>query len=127
ISLVVMLLMGGAFLTYEFLSFRRATLRQLTTLGEILAANSTAALAFQDQRDANEILSALKAERHIVLGALYDQDGQFFSSYPETVPDGAIPVQPGPDGYRFNGPYLDGFQPVVQRERLGTLYLRFDT
>jgi PAS domain S-box-containing protein len=126
-SVVVMLLMGGAFLAYEFLSFRRATVRQLSTLGEILAANSTAALAFQNQQDAKEILSALKAERHVVAAALYDQDGRLFSYYPETLAANTIPPQPSADGYRFSGSFLDGFQPAVQKDRVGTLYLRFDT
>ncbi len=41
-SVVVMLLMRGAFFAYEFLTFRKTTVRQLSTLGEVIAANSTA-------------------------------------------------------------------------------------
>jgi len=52
ISAVVTLLMGGTFLGYEYVSFQQATVRQLSTLGEITAATSTAALAFQNQDDA---------------------------------------------------------------------------
>src|SRR5436305_12491891 len=63
---VVLLLTCAAFFAYEFLTFRQATVRELSTLGEIIAANSTAALAFDNQADAKESLSALKAQRHIV-------------------------------------------------------------
>lgn len=127
-SAVVMLLMRGTFLTYEFVTFRSATLRQLSTLGEMLAANSTAALAFENREDASEILSALQAERHIVAAALYDQQGKLFIGYPETLASDAFPTSPGPTGYRFLPSHLTGFQPVVQRGRvLGTLYLDFDT
>ena len=77
-SLVLMLLMRGAFLAYEYVTFRQTTLRHLTTLGEILAAYSTRALAFENPDAAQEILSALKAERHIVSAGLYDRQGRLF-------------------------------------------------
>ncbi|HKB56023.1 MAG TPA: ATP-binding protein [Lacunisphaera sp.] len=125
---VVMLLMRGAFFTYEYLTFRSATVRQLSILGEILAANSTAALAFENPEDAKEILSALQAERHVVAAALYDRKGRLFSHYPEILPAMIVPSAPGPDGYRFGESHLAGFQPVMQKDRrLGTLYLEFDT
>src|SRR6059036_1951305 len=85
----VLLLTCAAFFAYEFLTFRRATVRQLSTLGEIIAANSTAALAFDNQDDAKEVLAALKAERHIVAASLYDKNGTLFSKYPETLPPDA--------------------------------------
>jgi PAS domain S-box-containing protein len=129
ISVVVMLLMRGAFFTYELLTFRQATVRQLSTLGAIIADNSTAALAFQNQDDAQEILAALKAERHIVAASLYDRTGKLFSKYPATLPDDAFPTAPGKEGYRFEHSHLAGFQPVVQggNRRMGTVYLKFDT
>lgn len=126
-SAVVILLMRGSFLTYEYLTFRRDTVTHLSTLGEILAANSTAALAFQNQDDAREILSSLKAERHVVAAALYDRNGQLFSSYPESLPIEELPARPGEGGYLFSDTYLTGFQPVVEKARLGTLYLKYDT
>src|SRR5258708_22228780 len=101
ISGVVMLLMRGAFFTYEYLAFRQSTVRQLSTLGEILAANSTAALAFENADDAREILSALKAERHVVMAALYDGNGRLFARYPDNVSPAAFPAAPGEAGYRF--------------------------
>ncbi len=128
ISTVVMLLMLGAFFTYEYVTFRSVTLQQLSTLGKMLAANSTAAVAFENREDASEILSALKAEGHVSVAALYDNNGRVFAQYPDTLTAGAYPTALGPDGYRFVGSQLEGFQPVVQKERrLGTLYLRFET
>jgi signal transduction histidine kinase len=128
-SATAMVLLLGSFIAYEYITFRKATVRQLTTIGEIAAANSTAALAFQDQNDAKEILAALAAEKHIVAACLYDKDGKLFSKYPEGVPDASLPAAPGPDGYVFGSSFLEGFQPVAQGEnvRLGTLYLKFDT
>src|SRR6266540_1492415 len=123
----VLLLTCAAFFAYEYVTFRQDSLRELSTLGEIIAANSTAALAFDNQEDAKEILSALRADPHIVGASLYNKDGKPFSQYPPNLPDAAFPAAPEKDGYRFASSHLAGFQPVVQNgKRLGTLYLRSD-
>ncbi|MDP9253450.1 MAG: PAS domain S-box protein, partial [Verrucomicrobiota bacterium] len=124
----VLLLTCSAFFVYELLTFRQTTVRQLSTLAEVIATNSTAALAFQNQNDAQEILAAVKADRHIVAASLYDDEGHLFANYPAELPADAFPTAPESDGYRFGRSYLAGFQPVVQDRdrRLGTLYLKSD-
>jgi signal transduction histidine kinase len=123
----VLLLTCTSFFAYEFLTFRQTTVRHLYTLGEIIGDNSTAALAFDNQDDAKEILAALKAEPHIVAASLYDKDGKIFSTYPENLPAEAFPAAPESDGYRFEHAHLVAFQPVVQgSKRLGTLHLKSD-
>src|ERR1043166_6634151 len=102
----VLLLTCAAFFACEFLTFRKTMVRELSTLGEIIAANSTAALAFDNQDDAKEILAALRAERHIVSACLYDQEGDLFAKYPEHLNADAFPVAPAKDGYRFEGSHL---------------------
>jgi signal transduction histidine kinase len=118
----------ASFLVYEFLTFKKTAMRQLTVQGEIIAANSTGSLAFENQSDAQEVLAALKAERHIVAACLYDKNGRLFSKYPADRPVDAFPAAPKRDGYRFEHSHLAGFQPVVQgaNSRLGTLYLVSD-
>jgi signal transduction histidine kinase/ActR/RegA family two-component response regulator len=127
-SSVTLLLTCAAFFIYEFISFRQAEVRQLSTQADIIAANSTAALAFDNQNDAVETLSALKAERHIVAAGLYDKKGALFAKYPADLTADALPPSLQPDGYRFQGASLVGFAPIVQgkNDRLGTLYLRSD-
>ncbi len=123
----VLVLTCASFFAYEFLTFRQTALRQLATQGEIIAANSTAALAFKNEDDAKEILSALKAERHIVAACLYDNEGRLFSKYPGSIHNDTFPSSPERDGYRLEHSHLAGFQPVVQgAKRLGTLYLKSD-
>ncbi len=128
-SVVVIALMSSAFVTYEVVSIRRTISRQVTTLGKIVATNSTAALAFENQDDATEILSALSAEKNVVAACLYDRNGHLFSKYPATLGAGAFPDAPGPTGTSFENARLRVFQPVVQgtNKRLGTLYIDFDT
>ena len=98
-------------------------------MGEIIAAQSTGAVAFDNQRDAVEILSALKTQRHIDAACLYDRAGHLFAHYPADKPETAFPAQPLADGYRFADGRLVGWVPLVQvqgSERLGTLYLSSD-
>ncbi len=129
ISGLVLLLTSAAFVTYEVVTFRQTIRSQLATRSRILAANSTAALAFANEADAREILGALKYDPHMVAAALYDRNGRILATYPAAPSADLIPAAPQPDGYRFEGGHLVGFTPVAQGEnqRLGTLYIASDT
>jgi signal transduction histidine kinase len=129
ISGLVLLLTSAAFVTYEVVTFRQTIRSQLATRSRILAANSTAALAFANEADATEILGALKYDPHMVAAALYDRNGRILATYPAAPTADLIPAAPQPDGYRFEGSRLVGFTPVAQGEnqRLGTLYIASDT
>ncbi len=127
ISGVVVVVSCAAFSAYELVSARQVTLRDLTTLGKVIAANSTGALAFDDSASALETLSALRAEPHVVAAGLYGRNGVLFARYPQELGAAALPTAPPRVGYRFEGDALIGVQPVVQGgRRLGTLYLRTD-
>jgi len=128
VSSSVLLLTAAAFVTYEVLAIRRTTLKNLSTLGRVIAANSTASLAFANEADATEILSALRAEPHVVAAGLYDKNGRLFARYPASLPGDALPAIPGRDGYRFEDSYVIGLEPVAEtgNPRLGTLYLKSD-
>ena len=124
----VMLLTSAAFFAYEYWSFRQFTLRNLAILGKAIAANSTAALAFDNPDDAREALSAFKAQPHVLSARLYLSGGQLIASYPERASQEPTPPPAGDvDGYRFEAGRLRGVQPVEQDgRRLGTLYLDAD-
>ncbi len=127
ISGSVLLVTCSAFFFYEYYSFRQKTIQTLSTTGKIIAANSTAALAFANPDDAKEILSALAAEQHIVAASLYDKDGKLFALYPATSSLTNFPAKPEKRGYEFKGSFIDGFAPVIQNNNLlGTLYLKSD-
>jgi len=128
ISGLVLLLTSAAFAGYQYWSLRSATRDALAVRGRIIAANSTASLAFANVADAREILSALRVDRHVVAAVLYDKGGRVFAGYPAGVAGDVVPAEPGPDGYRFERGLLIGFQPVEEAgsQRLGTLYLASD-
>lgn len=124
----VIFLTCSAFFVYEFVTFRQTIVQQISTLGKIIATNSTAALAFDSPEDANEILAALKAEKNVVAACLYDKQGKLFSVYPTGADKKLFPQQPDTlEEYEFGRTSLEGFQPVIQGDRqLGTLYLKSD-
>jgi signal transduction histidine kinase len=127
ISGTVVLLTCGTLLAYEVVTFRRAMVNTLTTLAQVVATNSTAALAFDNRADAANVLSALVADPHIVAAALYDADGRLFARYPSDLADAQLPSRAGASGARFTVSDLSLSQPVMTGTRqLGTLYLRSD-
>ena len=123
-----LIFMGSALIAYEVITFRRTLAANIGVLAQIVGSNTTAALAFEDPKNANEILSALSAEQQITAAAIYDDNGKIFARFPQTASETAIPVRPGPDGYVFHTASLDMFQSVSQEEggRLGTIFLRAD-
>jgi len=123
----VILLTGAAYFTYEIVTFRQVTQRQLETLGQVIATNSTAALAFNDRDEAEETLRALAAARSITGGALYDRQGNLFARFVADPEATDVPARPGRDGVRFEPGQLILFHPVEHAgSRLGTLFLRSD-
>jgi signal transduction histidine kinase/CheY-like chemotaxis protein len=122
-----LLLTSALFLAGEILAARSASLQQLRILSEAIASNSTAALAFDNPDDARSILAAFRSDPHIVAAALYKDDGRVFVTYPETVPEGAVPGTAGSAGYQIAGSAVIGVAPVREGQRaLGMLYVRSD-
>jgi signal transduction histidine kinase/ActR/RegA family two-component response regulator/HAMP domain-containing protein len=124
---VVLLIACGVLAAYELNDYRRTLVRDTTVLADILSKNTRAALAFQDETAAEEILGALQSEPHVVTAILYTAGGERFAAYARADwPPGLTP-RPATDGPRFEDGHLTLFHPVVLKEkRIGTLYMRSD-
>jgi PAS domain S-box-containing protein len=123
----VLLVTCTAFFAFEYFSFRQSAPQTLSTLGQVIAANTTASVAFDNAADAGEMLAALQAEPHIRAAVLYDREGKVFAKYPANLPASAYPAVPQPDGNYFGFEHFSSVQPVIQSgRRLGTLYLDSD-
>jgi signal transduction histidine kinase len=123
----VLFLTFTSFLIYEIVTFRQTAIRQLSIQAKIISSNSTAALAFDSRGDANEILSALKAEPHIVVAAIFDKKGNLFAFYPQDYPSSNLPNVSFNEVYRFEETHLISFVPIIQNDHtLGVLYLKSD-
>jgi two-component system sensor histidine kinase/response regulator len=71
----------GVFALYERASFRRTLTEELSTLADTVGANSAASLTFYDRKSAEELLTGLDAEHHILAACLFDTYGQAFAEY----------------------------------------------
>ncbi len=80
-SSVVLFLVSAAFITNDFIAFRSAMTKELSTLAEVIGTNSTSALDFDDQQSAKETLAALEALPHITSACIYTKDGKVFAKY----------------------------------------------
>lgn len=127
ISSLSLLVAFTVLFTYEIISYRKATARELEVLGTMLAQNLTAALAFDNTSEALEILSSLRAEKNIISAALYKLDGHIFEQIliqPGHVPASTLESK----GFTQTSQYFELVVPVIQGEReLGFLYIRRST
>ncbi len=126
-STVALLLVSGGFVLYELTTYREIMQRDLSTLAEVIADQSTAALSYDDAEAAEEILSALKAKKHITAAALY-KHGRLLAQYPpRLVAPNLVSAWPEPEGARFEGDrFVLSHQVSLRGEPLGTVYLKSD-
>jgi signal transduction histidine kinase/DNA-binding response OmpR family regulator len=87
VSGVALLTACSAFISYDVVTFRETTLRNLSIRAQIIGSNCVSALLFNDRDSAEKTLAALKADPHIVFAAVYSPSGQLFASYSPSAND----------------------------------------
>jgi methyl-accepting chemotaxis protein len=123
-SALVLALACTAFVAYELFTARRALVRELSVLADILGENSTGALKFEDAATAEGTLRALRTDLRIDGACLFAEDGKQFATYARQGAAPRIPAQPAADGHRFEPDRLVLFRPVtLDQKRVGTLFL----
>ncbi|MBC7839188.1 MAG: hypothetical protein H7Y39_11185, partial [Nitrospiraceae bacterium] len=127
-SSVALLLACTAFISNDILTFRSTLVNDLSVLAQIVEANSTAPLAFKDQKAAEENLMGMSFKPHLISAALYDRDGRLFAQYQRADIVNALPSLPTRDeGHIFGRGYLEVSRPIIlDNIRIGTLTLRSD-
>jgi PAS domain S-box-containing protein len=124
-STVVLMLTCTVFIAYEFVTIRRNSVHALAARAQIVAANSSGALAFQNDADATEVLSALEADTRMVAACLYDQNGRIFAKYPPNAPTDMFPTRPEKEGSYLVKDGCVAFAPVTQNgRRLGMVFVK---
>ncbi|MFA7386765.1 MAG: CHASE sensor domain-containing protein, partial [Thiohalobacteraceae bacterium] len=124
-----LLIMGVGLLINNHQYFKQSLLRDMAIMAEVIGNNSKAALAFGDDKEAGEILSALRADPHVVAGALYDAKGDLFARYWRRDLAGTLPRTITSGDYAD----IDVQQASVLRtirlndEAIGRILLRSDT
>ncbi len=93
VSGAALLLACASFIGYDLISFRQATVYNLSIQAQIAGSNAVSALLFDDQNSAEKTLSALQASPNIISAGILTLDGRLFASYSHDK-DGKILVLP---------------------------------
>ena len=138
-SLIVLLLAVVSFGTNDLVTFRRAMIKNLSMLAEVIGSNSIGALSFDDRKFAKNVLAALDANPHVVFAYIYNKEGDLFAKYitGKVNKDLSSPqredyheVEPAKvtgHGHYFRKDYLEVFNRIVlDGETIGTIFIRSD-
>jgi PAS domain S-box-containing protein len=124
----VLLLSSVLLIVNEVIVFRQSLIERTKVMAQTIATNSTAALTFNDQKTAEETLSALKSVPNITCAVLSNRQGVVLAKYISAVTTGDCQIRPvGPDSYYIGINYLDIVQRInLDNESIGTLYIQSD-
>jgi hypothetical protein len=124
---VALLCACAAILVYDLFSARNSLRNDMDVLAEMLGDNSTAALSFNDPQVAVEILSTLRAKRHIVAADVFAAGGRLLAGYRRlSEPIAAVPAV-RTDGAWFQAGRLILFKTItLDGVKIGTIYLESD-
>ena len=127
-SVVALVLACGAFLSFDVATFRKRMGRDLTVLAEVIGANSTAALTFDDAGSARGALSALRAQKNVISACVYKKDGRRFATFVREGAEGPFwPPTAQAEGTRVTRHHLSATRRVMlDGETIGTVYIRSD-
>lgn len=122
---VALLLACGVLGVFQVYEFRESMGHDSTVLADMLAKNTQAALAFQDENAAQQTLLALQADPHVTAACLYDKGDHRFTQYMREGSQIVFPDKPVADGQYFQSDNLEVYRPVLLNDRrIGTLYLQ---
>jgi two-component system, NtrC family, sensor kinase len=122
---VALLLATLCFVLNDISMLRSSMVRQISILAEILSADSEAALNFQDNDRAAEILESLRKQPAVEFACIYNAQGEPFASYRATNAVATPPKAMRDPGYEFvSGGYLDVVRSIDKEgHSIGTIYL----
>ncbi|MCP4695481.1 MAG: EAL domain-containing protein [Gammaproteobacteria bacterium] len=81
ISGVILILASTAFVTNDLITLREMMMRDIEVKSKIIAYNSAAAVRFDDQNAAGEILAGLRADEHVISARIYTKGDSNFVTY----------------------------------------------
>ena len=124
---LALLFAGIAIVTADSILYQASIRRDLEALAEIVAGNSTAALAFDNAQDAQETLATLRARPYLLQACIYELDSSLFARYVRSEGPAECPQTVEADSVRIDGNDLLLFRPIVlDGQRIGSLYFHYD-
>ncbi len=122
-----LLLAGALIVVSDMALFRSYIRRDLAALAQIVAENSTAALAFQDPRAAEETLASLRARPRLVQACIYTADSRLFARYVRPGSRSECPPSVEADSEHITGDSLFLSRSILlSGKKLGILYFQYE-
>lgn len=81
VGFLSLVLAGAISVYYEIRSYKVQHVEYITSLVKVIGANSASAILFDDEKSANETLSALRIEKSVVCAGLFDREKKLFARY----------------------------------------------
>ena len=122
-SAIVLLLACGAFIAADRARASRVLEHDLSSLAEMIGANSAAPLTFDDRVAGTEVLSALRARPAIVAAVMYTRSGQPFAIYGNPEPE-QLRGLPTPTSTADRIEVVRGV--FLRDEQVGSIYIASD-
>jgi two-component system sensor histidine kinase/response regulator len=111
----------------EYFNFRRETTAQLSAVADVVGANSAAALVFEDVKNAEETLAALRTIPSVFAGRLYTKHGALFAVYHRAGDNSPEPAVISEFGAHIEHGVLILARPIeLNGEQVGSICIRSD-
>ena len=112
----------------DLVAFRNTETRELSSLADIIGANSTASLQFKDPASGRETLQTLAIDPRVVSAGLYTEDGAIFASYHNNQKSQiTLPNQPKKTGIYFENGQILIYRPILlEGKKIGTIFIHSD-
>jgi signal transduction histidine kinase len=123
---LALLLSGIAIVVADTVLYGAIIRRDLTALAQIVADNTTAALAFENTQDAEEILASLRARPSLIQACIFAQDASVFAQYRRLGESSECPQTAEADSERIVDDRLVLFRSILlDKKQLGSLYFEY--
>ena len=114
-----------AFWIFETVTYLATLKRESTTISQMLADGSAAAVTFNDASAARETLSGLRAEPRVEQACIYDRIGHILATYKRNTESNAFPPATGSESFHYTTANLFIHYPVMLgKDRVGELYIQ---
>ena len=87
VTALAMITTAVGFAVYQVYATKKSTGNELSTLARVIGINCSAALLFSDKKSAGETLYGLRSAKSVVMGCIYNADGNMFACYENTTPE----------------------------------------
>lgn len=121
-------LAGTAFIVWNLSMSRNNLVRVLSTRAGILAENCKSSLAFQDAKDAEDILKAVHVDPSLMSSVIFDDKNEYFAAYyRDSNATKITPAQFKETTVHFDNDSLTISYPIVlDNAIIGTIFLQSD-